>query len=402
MRFITYLSTLLLAVFLSACGGGGGSSGTPSGTKTQVKTTAPEALTLAVGASQGFSITGGVYPYQVSSSNTQVSNAGVDERNFWIGAVSSGTATITVTDAAAQVTSIKVTVANLGELYTTAPEALVMTPGSSAREFVIGGGQPNYTVFSDNTDIAVVDGSSGSVLKITAKKVGTANIFVSDSATPKKTSVKIAVTVKSLFVLSVSPTTVTTFVAMPTEVYVTGGTPPYRVRGSIPAAINVEPKAGFTGLTDPTTFVVTGTLAGTFDVGFIDSQNVEAKVNLTVQDGTPVIRMSPSALSISELDTQVISLTYYGATPANVFSSDLTLVTVPANPLTTKTFTVKPTGKCVSADQGVTITVVDANKSLSTSVITIKDNGNVAAVPAVPASGSTPGTPAIPGSNCPP
>ncbi len=399
MRIITYLISLLVAVFLSACGGGGGSPGLPSVEKTPITSTAPAELVLAVGASStSYALIGGVYPYKaVTSSNTQVATAVLGDRTFWIGGISSGTSTITITDSAGQILSIALTVENLGKFYTTAPGALTMTPGSSTRVYEIGGGQPGYTVFSDNLDVAVVDGSSGSVLKITPKKVGTANIVVSDSATPTKSTVTIAVTVKSLFDLVVSPTDVTTFVAMPTEFYVTGGTPPYRLAGSIPAALSVTP---LTGVADPTTFVVTGSLVGKFDVVFIDSQNVEKTVTLTVQDGSPVIRMSPSSLTISEKDLQSISLTFYGATPGNVFSSDLTLVTVPANPLTTTVFTVKPTGKCVNGDQDVTITVVDANKSITSSVITIKDNGNVEAV----AGDNTVDPPivAVKGSDCPP
>jgi len=400
MRFIFYFATLLISVFLASCGGGGGSPGLPSIIKTPITTTAPAKLVLSVGGSQAFNVIGGAFPMKaITSSNTQVATAVIDGNNFWIGGTTSGTSDIVITDALGQIATIAVTVENLSKFYTTAPAALAMTPGSLPREYVIGGGQPAYTVFSDNPDVAVVDASSGSLLKISPRKTGTANIVVSDSATPTKASVTIEVTVKSLFDLSISPTDVTTFVAIPTEVYVTGGTPPYRMGGSIPAAISLTP---LIGSTDPSTFVVTGSLAGEFEVGFIDSQNVEKKITITVQPGTPVIRMSPSALSISELDTQLISLTYYGFTPGNVFSSDLTLVTVPANPLTTKTFTVKPTGKCVSKDTDVTITVVDANKSISTAVISIKDNGNRAAVPAVPASGSTPAVPEVAGSDCPP
>lgn len=64
----------------------------------------------------------------------------------------------------------------------------------------------------------------------------------------------IAVTVKSLVPLAVSPTSVKTFIGMPVDVYVTGGTPPYRVGGTIPAAVTVLPQVGST---DPSRFVVT-------------------------------------------------------------------------------------------------------------------------------------------------
>ena len=379
MRIITYLISLLVAVFLSACGGGGGSPGLPSTEKTPITSTAPAELVLPVGASStSYALLGGVYPYKaVTSSNTQVATAVLSDRTFWIGGISSGEATITITDSAGQILSIALTVENLGKFYTTAPAALTMTPGSSTRVYEIGGGQPGYTVFSDNLDVAVVDGSSGSVLKITPKKVGTANIVVSDSATPTKATVTIAVTVKSLVPLAASPITVTSFIGMPVDVYVTGGTPPYRPGGSIPAAVTVEPKVGYT---DPSRFVVTGTLGGDFDIVFIDSQNEEVKITLTAQAGTPQIRISPAAITVSEVDTQNIALVAFGSVGSvKAFSDNPVLLAATVDATDPTKITVK-TGsqgnRCVLADTTVNITIVDSNQSAAITVVTIKDNGN--------------------------
>lgn len=384
MRIITYLITLLVAVFLSACGGGGGSPGLPSTEKTPITSTAPAELVLAVGASStSYALLGGVYPYKaVISSNTQVATAVLSDRTFWIGGISSGEATITITDSAGQILSIGLKVENLNKFYTTAPTALTMTPGSATRVYEIGGGQPGYTVFSDNLDVAVVDGSSGSVLKITPKKVGTANIVVSDSATPTKSTVTIAVTVKSLVPLAVSPTSVSTFIAMPVEVDVTGGTPPYRVGGIIPAGMSVTPT---TAATDPAKFVVTPLLV-TDSTGltltFIDSQNATVNFTLIGQAGTPQIRISPAAITVSEVDTQNIALVAFGSVGSvKAFSDNPVLLAATVDATDPTKITVKSGSqgnRCVLADTTVTITIVDSNQSSAITVVTIKDNGNKA------------------------
>ena len=380
MRIITYLISLLVAAFLSACGGGGGSPGLPSVEKTPITSTAPAELVLAVGASStSYALIGGVYPYKaVTSSNTQVATAVLSDRTFWIGGISSGTSTITITDSAGQILSIALTVENQGKFYTTAPAALTMTPGSTTRVFEIGGGQPGYTVFSDNLDVAVVDGSSGSVLKITPKKVGTANIVVSDSATPTKATVTIAVTVKSLVPLAVSPTSVKTFIGMPVDVYVTGGTPPYRVGGTIPAAVTVLPQVGST---DPSRFVVTASLLiSSFDIVFVDSQNEAVIMTLESLNGTPQIRISPAAITVSEVDTQNIALVAFGSVGSvSAFSDNPKLLAASVDPTDPTKITVK-TGsqgnRCVLETTTVNITIVDSNQSSAVAAVTINDNGD--------------------------
>lgn len=375
MRFLNYLPMLLITFFLAACGGGGGAPGLPSGTVKPMTTTAPATLVLAVGSSQSFKVISGVFPVNgITSSNAQVATAALDGDNFWIGASSSGTSNIVITDAKGQAVTISVTVENLSKLYTTAPNSLVIQPGSAAVSYTIGGGQSPYMAVSDNPDVAVVDGSSGTVLKISPKKVGTANITASDSATPTKASVSIAVTVQSLVALTVSPTTASSFINMPVTVYLNGGTPPYSVGGSIPQAVSVVQDKS-----DITKFVVTPlAVSSGLDITFLDSTGANVKFTVTGIAGQPTIRMSPSTLTISETGAPPISLTVYGAPGlGNVFSSDLTLVTVPIGPVDfSNPFTVTPTRLCVSGTKTVTITAIDKNQSVATSVITITDNGN--------------------------
>lgn len=484
MRFLSCLSMLLLAVLLSACGGGGGSAGTTSGSApapvtppAALFTTAPASITVAVGAAQEYSISGGAPPYKVFSSNVQVSVAGVKDAAFTIGGIAPGAATITVSDAAAKTSVVTVTVGNLApfatnapatltllqstknsftlsggvpgysvvsadsrfvtatvtgttlninavaltaiavpvqvsdaagtvltitvtvgssstlDVFSTAPAALSLAPQSTAT-FTIGGGTPPYSVTSSNTSAATVS-INGGVLTITSFSPSTAGsgnvatITVRDANA--KTATPIVVTVTALpFVLSA--TTITAFVGRVIDVTISGGTPPYRVASSLPAAVTA------TLSPSQTDFRLTLNSPSTVDVFVLDANNQQQKLTVTVIAGTPSLGLSPSALTVSETDTQDILLTVLGAaagTPPRVFSSDTGRLKV--SPISGNTVTVSTgSSRCVDKDTAVSITVIDSNGASGTATITIKDNGNTAAVAA---SGSTV---AVAASNCPP
>jgi hypothetical protein len=384
MKFINYLAAIWLTLFLVACGGGGGNPGLPTGLSNPVKTTAPATITLSAGATQNFSIISGRAPYQISSSNLQVAVAAMNGSGFLLGGVSNGVANIVITDAAAQSITIEVTVRSAVALYTTAPSSLTMVPRAS-REFVIGGGQPPYTVVSDNTLVASTDGSVNTVLRINSNKIGTTNIKISDAV---NATANIRLTVSSGSVaLAISPASASTFVNFPVDVVVIGGNPPYRVGGLIPAAAEVVQDP-----VDNTKFTVTPFLVSSgLDISFIDSENAVVKFTLTVNAGQPTFRLSPNTLSVSEVFRIPFNLTAYGSTGAiSAFSSDLTLFSVTVSGNTVK---VTPRAKCVAENTDVTISVVDSSQAYATAIITVIDNGNTAEVV---------GPPAVAASNCPP
>jgi len=383
MRFFSFLVTFAITGFLAACGGGGGAPGIPS--KTPNPITAPTELTLKVTGTSGFVITGGSAPFQLKIGNEQIATVSWNSANVTLYGISSGETELLITDASLQTATVIVKVANLAEFFTTAPAALTMTPGSIFRDYIIGGGQPPYVVSSDNTDVVSVVGSSGTLLRVTPGKVGSANVTVSDSATPARASVTILVTVKSLLPLSVSPESATSYIDMPVDVYVTGGTPPYRVGGVIPAAIRVTPSSSST---DPSKFVVTPLLATDttgFDITFIDSQNEVVTFNLVGSAGTPTIRLSPSLLTVSETDTQPINLTVFGATgELAAFSSDTGLFQAAVSGAGVTVTTGSIGNRCVVADTPVTITVVDSTRATGTSIITIMGSANNCAMTVLP------------------
>ena len=454
MRFLSYFLMLLFAVSLFACGGGGGSAGTTSGSPVPaLTTTAPSSLTVGVGASQSFLISGGKAPYSVSSSNVQVSIAGTKEAALTIGGVAPGTATITVADADAKTSIIAVTVGNLAPLATSAPAILTLVQGTK-RSFSISGGVPGYSVESGDTRFVAAT-VSGSTLTLNAVAIGTVPVLIRDavgtqlsisvtvgssstldvftnapaalavapqttttftvgggtlpysvvsnntqaaiasingtvltitSFTPStagsgnvatitvrdanaKTATPIAVTVTALpFVLSASD--ITSFIGDVIDVSIFGGTPPYRVLSSNDLGVSAAL------LPSGNVFRLTLNNASVIDVMVFDANNQQQKVKVTAQAGSPGLGLAPSAVTVSENDTQDIKFTVSGAATTgtiSVFSSDSNKLqaSITGNIVTVRT----GTSRCVNADTGVNIDVIDSKGAKGTATVTIKDNG---------------------------
>ncbi|MBK9443543.1 MAG: Ig-like domain-containing protein [Comamonadaceae bacterium] len=285
MRFITYLISLLVATFLAACGGGGGSPGLPSVTKTPVTTTAGAALTLAVGATGGYVITGGTAPYQISSSDVQVAVANLDSRNFWINGVASGSATVTVSDASQQSTAIVVTVANLAKFSTTAPLAINIAPKSTSLAYSITGGVQGAKYQWSSTDTRVATAQiDGNVLRINGLVVGVATITLRDNApTPALIDIIVTVgggTVEPLYTtappsLSVAPLSLTTFP-------IGGGVPPYQ----LPSSTDSRVATASINAAGNTLSILAGTSLGSTTIIVFDSARNGISINVTVAGGT--------------------------------------------------------------------------------------------------------------------
>lgn len=368
MSLLKYVIGLATVVALTACGGGGGNPGTTTNEQV-LKVAAPSAVTVAPGAAVTYAISGGVKPYSAVSDNSTVTEVAISpDNNLIVGGVLNGTAKVQVRDAKLNLVEIGVTVSAgpVVALFTTAPSPVNMAP-STTQSFSIGGGRAPYAVFSDNVSVATVT-VNGSVLTIKAIAAGTAGLKISDALGAVTT---VAVNVASNGVaLSVSPTSASVFVDMTVEVFIVGGTPPYRVAGGIPSVVNTV-----FDINQPNKLLVTPLLVSSgLDITVLDSQDASVKFTVTAIAGQPTIRLSPNALTVAETSRTPIALTIFGATGTiSVFSSDLTLLNTT---VTGNTITVSQSG-CVASDTPVTITVVDAARASATSVITVKDNGNI-------------------------
>lgn len=156
------------------------------GSSMPLGTNAPETLSLGIGTEfkRVFSITGGVAPYDVVSSNAGLVSAAVNGSSFTLTGLQPGSVTVTVRDAANVVKTINVTAASVVPLYTTAQSAISLAPGEDAkREFTIGGGTKPYTVTTANAGVATAALKEGTddVMVITGLLTGSTVVTVRDA-----------------------------------------------------------------------------------------------------------------------------------------------------------------------------------------------------------------------------
>lgn len=100
-QFFKYLALMLFVSLFTACGGGGGSAGTPGGSlsPSNFLVNAPASLTLAVGQSVSYQISGGLTPYAVNTANPSAASAVVKGSELMVGGYAVGETSITVSPA---------------------------------------------------------------------------------------------------------------------------------------------------------------------------------------------------------------------------------------------------------------------------------------------------------------
>ena len=394
-RFLTFM----LVMFLAACGGGGGSGGEPIGTL-PLSVDVPAGFgTLAnpvvIKANQGrlFKITGGRIKggadgtekrsYLVNVEETGVvglswAKIGEDEASdlFVVSWLNGPKQTkITVRDADDKQVSfyVKTDPPEPVNLYTTAPDSLTIGVGSeAARTFDIGGGSAPYTINVADSNVARIELlAGGKQWKITGVAIGETQVIIRD-ATGTANGIKgIAIKVGAPE-LRISPDKLTIPVGIQGIGKISGGQPPYKVAGGIPAAINA------TIVGDE--LRILGSLASKLDVTVADATGQTVKIEVEINVATTSIRFSPSAIVVSENDTQPIDFTIFGAVgEVCLFTSDPTYLR-PENAACSTNSTVRLiTGtagtRCVTGNKTITLTVVDSMRSTGLAQITITDNG---------------------------
>lgn len=373
-----YLIALFAIAALVACGGGGGSSGGNPNQPVLV-TTAGSDVVLPVGAARNYQVTGGVPPYRVGNKDQAVAVGQISGDTLTIGAVSAGATQVSVFDNSGVSVAINVKVGSSIPLYTTAPGSLTVGVGADvARTFWVGGGGAPYTVEGGDSNVALVRMLSDTQWRVTGVAKGSTTIKIRDAAGEE---ISIALEVGSPE-LRISPDKLTMPVGLEAVAKLSGGQPPYRVAGGIPAAITA------TIVGDE--LRIKGNLASTLDISVMDAAGQIVKIAVEINTATTSIRLAPSAVVISESDTQPIQFGIFGAVGATcVFTSDpsFMLATVPG--CATRSNVTLDTGtrgsRCVNGDTKVTLTVVDENKSVGTAVVTILDNGSCGKLTILPA-----------------
>ena len=369
---------LMLTTALLACGGGGGSSGGNPNQSTLVTTAGSEVI-LPVGAARSYQISGGIPPYRVGNTDQAIAIGQITDNTLTIGTVSAGATKINVLDNSGATISIEVKVGSSIPLYTTAPSELTVGVGPDvARTFWVGGGGAPYTVEGGDSNVALVQMLGATQWRVTGVAIGSTTIKIRDAA-GEEISIDLEVGSPEL---RISPDTLAMPVGLDAVAKISGGQPPYRVAGGIPAAITA------TIVGDE--LRIKGNLASKLDVTVADSAGKTVKVEVEINTATTSIRLSPSAVSISESDTQPIQFGIFGAVGATcVFTSDPSFLLPRVPGCATRNTVTLDTGtrgsRCVNGTTVVALTVVDENKSVGTAEITIVDNGSCGNLTLLPA-----------------
>lgn len=343
-------------------------------------TTAPSAITVVVGSAPQYKIGGGVAPYTATSSNASVAESTVSGNNLTIRGVTVGPAGIVLRDSANTTVNIAVTVAPVStlDLFTTAPSAVTLSPNTTTA-YSIGGGVPNYTVTSSNTSVVRVT-QSGTSFSLTAVAVGTADVLIRDNAGK---IVTVSATVANS-AMSLNPSQATSLVGMANHAYIIGGVPPYKAISGFPSAVSAEigTLTGSTFTADVNGNVLRMIATQAVDPAQVivtDSTGNSVNFSLKATPGTPLMTLGPSSLEISECfktPPGTLSLSLYGASgTTNLFSSDTSLLTVPASVTGGGASAVTvPVTKALIGGAGISvkITAVDSTGATASSDIVIK------------------------------
>lgn len=284
-------------------------------------TTAPAAVTVAVGSSSAiYSIGGGSEQYSVSSSDNTVATVGQSSANqFVINGKNGGKATVTVKDSLGKEVSISVTVGTNDALYSTAASTVTLNPGGSGI-YKVGGGTTIYSVGSSNTSVATAT-IIGSDLIITGVATGSATVIVRDSTTG---SLTITVTVGGGTPTPLYSTAASDIIVTP------GSSPTFNVGGGrAPYFVSSSSANVATATIAGSTLSLTTVGSGTTKIVITDSVGATLAINVTVGAGAsiPLFTSAPSAVTIISGSTVTYSIGG-GTAPYTVTSSNSGAATV--------------------------------------------------------------------------
>lgn len=317
MKTIRCILLGFIASVMVACGGGGGSSGANPNQAT-LSTTAGSSVILSSGAFQTYDVLGGVPPYRADSSERAIVVANVNDRTLSIGAVSGGSATVNVIDTKGTSVAISVQVGSSIPLFSTAPSTLNLrapgqmktcaggaaTTGESGLFAITGGAKP-YTVTSAQPQFVTAEMVDSSHFKVSSVGRGVATVTIRDAIGTALTVTVNSGVISGANTLVNSLSDVKISIGVESRVLISGGVPPYVPGGNIPASVTITPSCSDTG-----EFLVTGNLAGKFEIGFVDSAgSVSPKTTFEFMPDAASFRASPGVFSLSE-DATVDYLEY--------------------------------------------------------------------------------------------
>ena len=404
---------LPLGFILSACGGGGGGSITP--TAPSITTTALPAGTVGVAYSATITATGGTAPYTFTivsgtvPAGLALSSGGVVSGTPTTTGTSSFTVQVTDSEAAPRtataILSIKINAASSTLTITTTSLPAGLVGQSYNATIVATGGKTPYT-FSITTGALpaglFLNATTGTITGTpTTAATSPFTVTVTDSSSPAQTaSAPLSITITQSPTLAITTTSLPAGLvgqAYSATVVATGGTTPYKfsiTTGTLPAGLSLNAVTGaITGT--PTT---TGT--SPFTVTVTDSsspvQTAHANLSITVD---PALMITTTSLPGGTIGTAysatitatggVIPYTFSitsGSLPngLSLGSSTGTISGTPTGPPTTSAFTVQVADAntppdTASAQLTITIAVplVIVNSSLPSDIVGVIYNAEL-------------------------
>lgn len=228
-----------------------------SGANTSVAlySTAPDNVDLGTNATASYQIAGGVAPYTVTSSYTDIATATVLGSTLSLQSKSvAGKGTINIVDSVGARVSFTANVNGLGPvaLHTTAPGTLSINVGPAPTYQIFGGIGP-YQVASSNPGVAKAS-IDGTTLNITGLTSGAAQVAVFDSTgTSVATSVTVAGGSGSVPLYTTAPDSITVQV---------GAAPTYTIAGAAPYVVTSSDVTVATVSQTDNTYTMKGVAAG--------------------------------------------------------------------------------------------------------------------------------------------
>ncbi len=290
-------------------------------------------VSIKKGSMKNVEITTGSGSYEVSSSDKKIATAVLKGSNVEITAVKKGNATVTVKDTKTNKT-VNITVEVTIDALAVSEENVTVKKGET-KEVEITAGSGNYTVISENEDIATIV-QEGTKITITAVKKGNATIVVTDTEGEVTKNITVEVTVDDLAIQGIDEDVIVKEGKTKT-LSITAGSGVYEVTSSDESAatatlnnetkeIVIEGKEGGENYTEKTTVVtVTDTESGKkkeFTVKVFKKLSIGRSKLTIIQgnfDSTPIISGNLAAIefvlddaSKKCVDVEIVDGTYSG------------------------------------------------------------------------------------------
>lgn len=373
LRPLASVFAVVAALALSACGGGSGAPNNPYEPPPPVVPALvilPAAPTLYSQVATALTISGGVAPYRVFSSNTAVlpipQVVPASTVSLLAATVKESTpVTITVQDAAG--TSVSVTATVLPG-PSSPPPALTVLPNpvsvysNVASMLSVTGGVPPYKAFSSNSNFLPVSASvSNNALMLLAADVSatqTVTVTIQDAVNQQvPVTVTILPKASSTLPLSVLPNPINIYASIPSLLTASGGTPPYRAFSNNSTILPVA--ATFTGSTlQLNANDVSASTIVTVTVQDASSQTVPVLVTVFPKPTTPVpaLVVLPASITVAKASPGTLTISG-GVAPFKAYSSNPGILPI-AQAVTGNSIPLAPSA--VAAATAVTVTVQDA------------------------------------------